>query len=154
MDNITIPGQEPITLDAMNSARLMMAWTTSSRRLRSLNAMNSLGVLMTWTTSSHVLKALDAMNSSSMWMVCATPSRELKAMDALNNLTLWMIWMTRDPVSSSLYNISGLWMIWMTLCNELRVVDNMNDSKSLAHDLWCYEYLKVVVYMNEFGLWA
>ena len=39
----------------------------------------------------------------------------------------------------------------MTLCHELKVVDNMNDFRSLAHDLRYYEHLKVVVDINEFG---
>ena len=39
----------------------------------------------------------------------------------------------------------------MTLCHELRAMDNMNDSGLLAHGSRYYEYLKVVVDMNDFG---
>ena len=38
----------------------------------------------------------------------------------------------------------------MTLCHELRVVDNTNESRSLAYDLKYYKHLKVVVDVNEF----
>ena len=40
----------------------------------------------------------------------------------------------------------------MILRHELRVVDVMNDSELLAHDLRYHEQLKVVVDMNNFGL--
>ena len=33
-------------------------------------------------------------------------------------------------------------------------MDDMNDSWSWAHGLRCYEYLKVMDDMNDFGLWA
>ena len=42
-------------------------------------------------------------------------------------------------------------MISMTFYHELKVVDNMNDTGSLAHGSRYYEHLKVVVDMNEFG---
>ena len=45
-------------------------------------------------------------------------------------------------------------MIWMILHYELKVVHDMNDSKSWAHDSGYYEQLKVVVDMNHFDSWA
>ena len=41
-------------------------------------------------------------------------------------------------------------MIWTILRHKLKVVLDMNDSKSLAHDSRYYEQLKVVVDMNHF----
>ena len=48
----------------------------------------------------------------------------------------------------------GMWMIWMILRHDLKVVHDMNDSKSWAHDSRNYEQLKVMVDMNHFELWA
>ena len=45
----------------------------------------------------------------------------------------------------------GLLMIWMILHQELKVVDDMNNYRSWAHDSRYYEKLMVVVDMTQGG---
>ena len=45
-------------------------------------------------------------------------------------------------------------MIWTILHHELKVVHDMNDSKSWAHDSKYYEQLKVIIDKNHFESWA
>ena len=51
-------------------------------------------------------------------------------------------------------NISGMYRIWRILYHVLKVVHDMKDFKSWAHDSRYYEELKVVDDMNQFELWA
>ena len=57
-------------------------------------------------------------------------SHELRALDDINNL--------------------GMSMIWTILQHDLKVMHDMNDSKSWAHNFKYYEQPKVVVDMNHF----
>ena len=95
-------------LDALNSVRLWLTWTTPGCKPRALKAINNSGLWMAWTTLGCGLNALDTTNNSRLWLTWTTLGCELRALDAMNNL--------------------GLWLTWMTLGRELRALDAINSS--------------------------
>ena len=117
-------------LNAMNNSKLWLTWMTLGHELRALDAINSSGLLMTWGTLGHELKALDGMNSFGLWLTRTTSGCEFRAPDAMNN--------------------SELSMKWKTMGHELRikVVVDMNYSRSWAHGSNCYKQLRVVDNMD------
>ena len=68
----------------------------------------------------HKLRALDAMNSSGLWFTRMSLGHELKALNTINN----------------------------------SVVNDMSYSTSLAYDYGCYEQLRGVDDMDDSWSWA
>ena len=76
-------------------------------------------------------------------MTAKTLGPELRVLDAMNNSGLWMTWTTqRHEKKGSRYY------------EQLRVVDDMNDSESWEKGSGYYEQLNAMVDMNDFGSWA
>ena len=80
---------------------------------------------------------MDDMNNSRRY--------ELKPQDVMNNSWLRMILMIigREPMALIAVNSSKLWMTLTTLGHELK-----------AQGSRCYEQLRAMYDMNNFGLWA
>ena len=75
-------------------------------------------------------------------MTLTTLGRELKGLNFMNNLGLWMIWITwdRDLNQASRFH------------EELRVMDDMNDSRLWALKFRYYEQHKASDDKNNFDL--
>ena len=97
----------------MNSLELSMTLKTTIRELKALNVMNNSRSLMKWSTLGHELKALDAMNSLELWITLANMAHELCALNAMVDL-----------------NDSRLWVPSFRCYEQLRVVDDIKDSRS------------------------
>ena len=110
------------------SLKLWMIWITSGYELRALDALNSFRLWLTWTTLNSELWTVKAMKNSGVWMTRATFGRELNVLDAMNNPGLYM------------YEWFGiLWARGSRCYEQLRPLDDMNDSWSLAQGSKCYE---------------
>ena len=63
--------------------------------------------------------------------------------------------MLRTTQSCGIYEGLGILIAQSPWCyKQLKVVDDMNDSRLWAKGFRCYEQLRVVVYMKESRLWA
>ena len=109
-----------------------------SRYLSHLDAMNRLGLWMTWTILYHKLNAQNAMNNSGLRMTRTTMTHELWALDAMNSIGLYMLWIAQD----------------YRCYEQLKVVDEMNKSRSWAQASKWYDHFKVVVDLNDSRWWA
>ena len=132
----------------------LITWVTLVHELKALDAINSFRLWLTWMCLCCELKALGSMNNFGLWLIWMTLSLQVKALDVMNNSGLWLTWTTLSHELQTLctMNNSGLLMTWKTLGHELRVVDDMNGSRFWAQGYRYYEYLKVMVYMNDFEL--
>ena len=83
------------------------------------------------------------MNDSGSWAQDSRCYEQLNIMGDMNDLGCHEL----KPLNAM--SSLGLWMIWMILHHELRVVDDMNDSRSWAHNSRYYEQLMVVVDMTQ-----
>ena len=123
----------------------------SGSRAQGSRCYEQLKFMVVMNNSSYELKVIDAMNNSRLWMTWATLVQRPRALNAMKSLDLWMISITWDPLSS--YEL-------------LKVVDDVNDSPSLAQAYRCYELLRLwmtwttpghelndVNVINNSGLW-
>ena len=156
-------GHKLKALNVMNNSEVWMRWAAPSHELRALDSMNNLGLWMAWATQGKKLRTLDAINNIELWMIWTIWDLVSKVL-----LDLWTVraFGSHDRLqvmSSKLQMLSTThicgWNEWVTIScaqasrfyEQLRVVDDMNDSRSWAQGSRCYEKLRVMVDMNNLG---